>query len=87
MLLEFFEEHIQDRFPEDNYTFDVYITTAGKVCALIALAASKPLISRHADSTASADISCSGCHTLRRLADETSADPITLFIIALISRD
>lgn len=31
MLLEFFEEHLQDQFPEADYTFDVYITTAGKV--------------------------------------------------------
>ncbi len=36
MMLEFFEEHIQDQFPEDDYTFDVYITTAGKVCILFA---------------------------------------------------
>jgi len=61
MLLEFFEEHIQEKFPEDDYTFDVYITTAGKVCALTALAATKRLINRHAHSTASAKISCSGC--------------------------
>ena len=31
MVLEFFEEHLQERFPEADYTFDVYITTAGKV--------------------------------------------------------
>lgn len=31
LLLEFFEQHIQDRFPEADYTFDVYVTTAGKV--------------------------------------------------------
>ena len=31
MLLEFFEQHLQEHFPEINYTFDVYITTAGKV--------------------------------------------------------
>ncbi len=30
-MLEFFEEHVQQRFPEEDYTFDVYITTAGKV--------------------------------------------------------
>ncbi|CAL8471972.1 g11514 [Coccomyxa elongata] len=30
-MLEFFEEHVQQRFPEKDYTFDVYITTAGKV--------------------------------------------------------
>lgn len=31
MLLEFFEENIQERFPEADYTFDVYITAANKV--------------------------------------------------------
>ena len=31
LLLEFFEQHIQERFPEADYTFDVYVTTAGKV--------------------------------------------------------
>ena len=31
MLLEFFEQHLQEHFPEADYTFDVYITTAGKV--------------------------------------------------------
>ena len=31
MLLEFFEQHLQEHFPEINYTFDVYITTAGRV--------------------------------------------------------
>ena len=36
MLLEFFEEHLQERFPEADYTFDVYITTAGKVPILSA---------------------------------------------------
>ncbi|KAK9905753.1 hypothetical protein WJX75_005749 [Coccomyxa subellipsoidea] len=30
-MLEFFEEHVQRRFPEADYTFDVYITTAGAV--------------------------------------------------------
>lgn len=30
-MLEFFEEHVQERFPESDYTFDVYVTTAGKV--------------------------------------------------------
>lgn len=30
-MLEFFEEHVQQRFPETDYTFDVYVTTAGKV--------------------------------------------------------
>ena len=34
MLLEFFEEHIQERFREADYTFDVYITTANKVLHL-----------------------------------------------------
>ena len=33
-LLEFFEERVQQRFPLRDYTFDVYITTAGKVAAL-----------------------------------------------------
>lgn len=31
LLLEFFEQHIQERFPDADYTFDVYVTTAGKV--------------------------------------------------------
>lgn len=31
MLLEFFEQHLQEHFPETSYTFDVYITTAGRV--------------------------------------------------------
>jgi hypothetical protein len=31
ILLEFFEEHLQHRFTQSDYTFDVYITTAGKV--------------------------------------------------------
>ena len=31
MLLEFFEQHLQEHFPETDYTFDVYITTAGRV--------------------------------------------------------
>lgn len=30
-MLDFFEEHVQQRFPEVDYTFDVYVTTAGKV--------------------------------------------------------
>ena len=30
-MLEFFEEHVQRRFPEPDYTFDVYVTTAGAV--------------------------------------------------------
>lgn len=30
-LLEFFEQHVQQRFPLRDYTFDVYLTTAGKV--------------------------------------------------------
>ncbi len=30
-MLEFFEEHVQQRFPETDYTYDVYVTTAGKV--------------------------------------------------------
>lgn len=30
-MLEFFEEHVQQRFPKADYTFDVYITTAGRV--------------------------------------------------------
>ncbi len=34
LLLEFFEQHIQDCFPEADYTFDVYITTADKVTPL-----------------------------------------------------
>ena len=36
MLLEFFEQHLQENFPETSYTFDVYITTAGRVRFLLA---------------------------------------------------
>lgn len=31
ILLEFFEQYVQGRFPRPDYTFDVYVTTAGKV--------------------------------------------------------
>ena len=34
MLLEFYEQHLQEHFPETSYTFDVYITTAGRVQSL-----------------------------------------------------
>lgn len=30
-LLEFFEQHVQESFPCADFTFDVYITTAGRV--------------------------------------------------------
>ena len=63
MLLEFFEEHIQDRFPEDDYTFDVYITIAGKVCAPIALSAWTLVIQASHKPSLQADILCSGCWT------------------------
>ena len=44
MLLEFFEEHLQERFHEADYTFDVYITTAGKVHTFIAANHNMPLL-------------------------------------------
>ena len=31
VLLEFFEEHLEHRFPDPDYTFDVYITSTKKV--------------------------------------------------------
>jgi hypothetical protein len=30
-LLEFFEQYVAPRFPCSDYTFDVYVTTAGRV--------------------------------------------------------
>ena len=32
-ILEFFEEHIENRFPDPDFTFDIYITSSGKVRA------------------------------------------------------
>lgn len=37
LLLEFYEQHLQHRFSLSDYTFDVYITTAGKASHLIFL--------------------------------------------------
>lgn len=31
LLSTFFEEHLQSRFREPDYAFDVYVTSAGKV--------------------------------------------------------
>ena len=31
LLMEFFEQHIERHFPDPDYTFDVYVTAAGKV--------------------------------------------------------
>lgn len=35
ILLSFFEEHIENRFPDPDFTFDVYITSASKVRHLL----------------------------------------------------
>lgn len=32
-LAAFYEQELQGRFPEINYTFDVYVTSTGKVCS------------------------------------------------------
>ena len=41
-LLEFFEQTVQERFPCANYTFDVYVTIAGRVRARMDTASESP---------------------------------------------